>query len=337
MKLDLTWGESVAVRKAFVKNITRPYDYIQFTRYDLLDMGYTPHEGDAETIEITREIIKRQTGVEYKYIALTNGCTGAISVALTAFDRDEYTSVMTSEAPFFRMYPGLIKNCGYSHAEIPLSDTLPLSRYSKSIVLLDSPSNPQNIIHNFSNMAAAELAGHTVVWDTVYHTRAYVGQVMPDPVKHTVNVGSYSKLTGLNGIRVGWIATNDPLYWERVKETVGNEYCGLSSGQYKILKTILTDFDWELFEIKAQSNLDDNRIQWSKLEKYFGGKAVDPIGMFYYGPADAACKRLMDKAGVLYTLGSKCHHNDDYVRINIGQDMDVVKTAVQKILAADKI
>lgn len=331
MKFNLGWGYSVAVRKAFVENIGN--FNCTFTNQDVLDMDYHAHDGEPTMIEETRKVIERQTGIRYEHIVLTNGATGALNVALTALKNATcFESVITPPAPFFRMYPDIIKNASFEHIQEELSNKI----YWSTIILIDSPSNPTGKIYN----GALNLHTGTnkkIIWDSVYHTKSYLPKGHFAAPTHDLNVGSYSKMTGANGIRIGWIATNDSLLFPRIQEAVAPSYCGLSAAQNKVTLELLKRVDWDSFEKKAKQNLDANREEWSKLEKYFGDTPVYDVGMFYYAPMDAACKRLLDNAGASYFLGSQLGHNDDHGRINVGQDMDIVKNAVKAILAEDKI
>lgn len=337
-KADLGWGESVAVRKSFVE--ASGNFFIPFHNEDIINMGYTPHEGDPAMIEEIRKILERQTGINYAHVVLTHGATGALNVALGAFVQSEfYYEVYTHKAPFFRMYPDIIKNCGYIHKEVEQFNHL-----SPGIVLIDSPSNPLGKLHtaDFGKtdggyVWGADCVDHIVIWDSVYHTPSYLPKGTVVPPKHAINIGSLSKMTGINGIRIGWVATNDSLIYERLKMAAAAEYCGLSAAQNRIALDLVTHVDWDSFEAKARNKLDANREEWSRLEKYFGGTPVYPVGMFFYAPADDACKSLLDRAGVTYFGGEKLHHDSDHIRINIGQDVELVRDAVKAILSEDKI
>lgn len=324
-KFDLTWGESVAVRQAFVE--TAKTYLISVKSDDLYRMGYTRHEGDEDLIELTRQVIKRQTGMTCKHILLTNGATGGVTIALRTYFQQGYNAVFTRSPPYFSVYPMMIKAAGYDRhvreAEIILPGDKPVS-------LIDSPTNPEGIA-----LAGITTLAGPIVWDAVYHSRVYGRLLFPLPFD--VIVGSYSKLTGVNGIRVGWIATNDDLFYERAKMLVTAEYCGLSELPVSILKSIQKEFDWKEFETTARKYLDYNREEWAKLAKYFDGKEPSRNGMFYYALMDKACKKLMEKAGVEWMCSSKLGvDHDEAGRFNIGQDNKLVKAAVQAVLKADR-
>ena len=328
-RFDLGWGNSVAVRSAFLETCTgRP---LIFSMKDLEGMNYPPHEGDADLINLTRRVIERQVGPTFNHILLTNGATGGVTIALRAFKKRGYNTAFTRSAPYFPLYPMQIRSAGLIH-KTEGDDRL---EGDKTVGLIDSPTNPHGVIvteHGIFSMP--------VIWDAVYHNRVYTNGNYK-PMSCDVITGSYSKLLGVNGLRTGWVATNDGLLYERMKELVTAEYSGLSSASTSILLELIGQFKdhrwWEEFESKARFSLDYNRGEWSKLGAYFGGVSASPIGMFYYSYMDRACKRLMAKSGITWTTGSSLGSTDEYGRFNLGQDCRLIRNAVREVLKNDRI
>lgn len=324
-EFDMGWGESVAIRSALLDSIgiIAP---TSFGYPELLQMGYTKHEGDEELINRTRLLIYRQTGLTYAHVLLTNGATGAATIAMRAYKQCGATVAVTRAAPYFPIYPKMIEAAGLGH----LPGHNMATEYKdkgKIINLIDSPSNP---LGKF-----APGRPEYTIWDAVYYTKAYFLTPCPPPL-HSVMVGSYSKLLGINGLRVGWIATNDDLLYERLKSLVTAEYCGLSAPTTRILIDILQRINWPLFERTGRKYLDANREEWSNLEKYFEGMPVGSVGMFYYAPIDKACKRLLKKSHIIWTPGSSLGTDDGWGRFNIGQDCKLVREAVREIIKNDR-
>lgn len=324
---NLVWGESVCVRHAFTETLSgRP---IIFGLSELNDMGYTKHEGDEQLIKLTHRVIKRQTGQEYRNILITNGASGAITISLRAFAKRGFNVAFTQNPPYFAIYPAMIESAGLKH--VIEADTK--ADLDKPVALLDSPSNPRGYIIHGTDSIRLHMP---VIWDAVYHNNIYTDGTLK-PLDCDVLIGSYSKLTGLNGIRLGWIATNDDILYHRLKGLVEAEYCGLSGPSAKIINELTKNFYWDSFEQNARYKLNWNREEWSKLEKYFGDQPVRDIGMFYYCPIDDSAKRLLEKSNVLWTPGSKLGHGDDFGRFNLGQDNKLIQKAVKEILKNDKI
>lgn len=323
---NLGWGNSIAVRDAFLGEL-HPGKAIRFDMDALDAMDYPPHEGNAELIEITKDVIERQTGRRFIHVVLTNGATGACTLAMRAYQQRGYNTVFTPTPPYFPIYPAMFKSVGLK----PKTGGMIVSESDKLIALIDSPTNPKGVIIRSLGSFTAP-----VIWDAVYNNRVYTeGKHAPLPCD--VVAGSYSKLLGLNGLRTGWVATDDPLLYERIKELATAEYCGLSTASTTILLSLLKDLNWDEFERQARFSLYRNREEWSKLEKYFSDEPTPENGMFYYGFIDSACRKLLEKSGIVWTTGSSCGHDDHFGRFNLGQSEEVVRQAVKTIKKNDKI
>lgn len=342
-QFNMGWGNAVAVRSAFLDQTSgRP---VIFGLKELEQMNYPPHCGEEALIEVTRRVIQRQVGLTYNHIILTNGAAGGVTLALRAYAGRGCNTAFTRQAPYFPIYPAMIKSAGLRHV-VEADNRLPGDR---PVALIDSPTNPHGLIVSDTSMISpprimlsdGEEHNMPLIWDAVYHSAVYLPPKFYPPLQCDVIVGSYSKLLGLNGLRTGWVATNDYLFYQRLKELVTAEYCGLSSASTSILLQLLKPFKderlWEGFERQARFNLDYNRGEWSKLERFFGGTPTGPNGMFYYSYMDGSCKKLMGKSNIVWTPGSSCGHYDEFGRFNIGQDMKIVKAAVKEVLKNDRI
>lgn len=321
-KIDLGWGHSPAVRQAFLDTYHgKPIDI----RYqDLIHFDYPPHEGHPAILELTRKVIKRQIGQEYDYVVLTNGATGAIDIALRAFEQRGYKNVITRTPPYYTRYPGVIAAAKMNHVH-PSEKA-----HEKAVILMDIPSNPSGEITTFQNDLVTP-----VIFDAVYFNGVYSYNKLPVPT-HDVLIGSYSKLLGVNGLRVGWVATNSPYLYQKIKELVTVEYCGLSKADSIILASVLKNFEWPKFEKRGRAYLDQNRNVWAQLEKYFENP-IPEIGMFHYTGIDPAMQKLLNKTGISYTKGSVLGTNDNFGRFNLGSDTSVLMEAVKRILKEDHI
>ena len=332
MKLDLGWGNSVCIRQAFLKTYRGTTLHNEI---DLSKLDYPDRDGDKDLIEITKKIIQRQIGKTYKHILLTNGATGGVVISLRAYRQMGYEFCHTRKAPWYLRYPDMIRASGLLHYD----ETSRIS--TDSVFLFDLPSNPLGLI-TIPSSSTVTSAIHSfihktpVIIDGVYLNKVYANNTVSIPT-HEVMVGSYSKLLGMNGIRIGWIATNDDLLYDRIKSLVIGEYCGLSVPSTEILKSMLHNFEWQEFETLARIYLDSNREEWSKLDKFFDGQPVTPIGMFHYASIDKKCKEMLEKASITYTKGVDLGTDNGFGRFNMGQDRDIVKNAVQNMLKIDRL
>lgn len=318
---DLGWGNAYAVRTAFLECIAQKSVLFNLNNKNL---DYTNHSGNTELNEITKTVIKRQTGIEYKHVLLVNGATGGCTIAMRAYAQMGYEFAITREPPYFPIYPNMIGASGLKQS---------FNNVKNSVVLLDSPENPGGNIHTVWGI------NQPLIHDAVYHSKVYARCRLP-VIACDVVVGSYSKLLGLNGLRTGWMGTNNDLLHLRLKDLVVSEYAGLSSASDAVLLDLLRDKDeyfWAIFEAKASYALDCNREEWSKLEKYFHGVTVGPNGMFYYAPIDLKCKDLLERSGITWTKGSSLGTNDSFGRFNIGHDRKTIREAVKTVLKNDRI
>ncbi len=327
-KFVLSWGNTECIRQAFV-NVYDGEEFV-FDRQKLKKMEYTPHYGNEKLLEITKKVIERQTGKKYPYVILTNGAAGGITIALRAYRQRGLDTVVTNKPPFFPFYPAMFKAAGITQEYIgDKIETRP-----NVVCLIDSPSNPTGEIgKNISKMGI----GMPVILDAVYNNKVYFSH--PKSINLMVfdtMVGSYSKLLGLNGIRIGWIATGDAFLYERFKGLVDGEYAGLSAPSMDLLVHVLKGFNWDKFEKEAQKQLNNNREEWTKLERFFEEEPVNDIGMFYYGKIDKSANKLLKKSNIEWLPGDVCHHDASYGRFNLGADCSTVKEAVKTVLKNDR-
>lgn len=321
-KYDLSWGHSVCVREAFVR-----YCKIStvITPQILMKYDYPAHEGDQALIGITADVIMKTLGLTYKHIFITSGATGGCVIAMRAYSQMGYNYCFTRQSPYYIRYPKMIEASGLIHT------TNPLINHQRTIAMIDLPSNP------LGSMKVPAFIGLPVILDAVYLNQVYMAPSLIKYIPHDVLIGSYSKLLGINGIRLGYIATNDDQLAASIGELVTSEYSGLSMASQDILIGTLSDFDWNNFFPYARFKLDMNREQFQKIEKLFGDIPVNPIGMFHYCPVDKKAKELLNKAEVKYVKGSSMGTDDNFGRFNLGQDNRLVEEAVKAILKADKI
>lgn len=319
---NLGFGNSVCVREAFLDNYLQ--NPVYFSKDELLKMDYPNHFGDPELVEITKKVIKRQTGNDFFYVFLTNGATGAIKVALDAYRKIGFKDCVTRPAPYYLRYPDIIKSSGLGH--------FTTRNNNHNVYLLDVPSNPLSL----TDYGPTNGFGDEVIVDGVYMNNVYAPFVKPYLDTGYCLVGSYSKLLGINGVRVGWLATNHMIMAEHFKTSVIANYCGISVPSTELLKNIMVGLNWEKFERSARMKLDYNREEFSKLERFFDGTPVSDIGMFYYTGMDEKAQQLFEKAKINWTKGSLLGTNDSYARFNLGQSNKVVEDAVEAVFKADR-
>jgi aspartate/methionine/tyrosine aminotransferase len=189
--------------------------------------------------------------------------------------------------------------------------------------LIDSPENPIGDQFEGGNPASD-------VWDGVYNSKIYTKYPNKQP-KHKYFVGSYSKLLGVAGARIGFIATNDPLAYESLLHQSHNELTGISIPSQDLIVDILKWVDLEEFMSNSSRYLCYNKEEFQKIEYLFDGQSINETGMFYSPKADAKAIALLDKVGVNFV-----RLDDETIRLSMGQHKDIVKKGINAILKGDR-
>jgi aspartate/methionine/tyrosine aminotransferase len=316
MTFNLGWGEPVCVREALddlylVKTPT--------TR--LKNMAYPDYHGQPALIQHLK------TMLGYKYIIVTNGTTSSINIVLRALARYEGRSVCVTEKPHFPFYPDIIQKCGYTHKTGILTDN---TVSSQKLILADIPSNPWGKLYNVDN------SHNNVIWDSVYANKVYMNTKIPFAVSNRVNVGSFSKMLGLTGVRIGWIATNDAADYQMFDAENLYETCGISIPSQDLITDILNTVDIARFYTNAQGRVNMNREEFQKLSKFFDGQEIPVNGMFYPVWVNSSAIKIIARADVQYiTLD---HSGEStLIRFNLAQNNEITRAAVKAIKTADRI
>tara|TARA_R100000951_G_scaffold7705_1_gene7198 strand:- start:8587 stop:9570 length:984 start_codon:yes stop_codon:yes gene_type:complete len=320
---DFGWGEPFCVREA----LKHYYKRKTFRPIDIDSMGYAPDAGNLELLAITRQFIKETTGIDYRHILITNGTTGALNVVLRALAKAEGKEVCYTHRYNFPYYSEIIEKNGfvqkmglYKEHERNLSPDNVLG-------IVDSPSNPEGDLLAYSDHK------NNIIWDSVYHNHVFINQIPMKP-DHRVNCGSYSKVFGLTGARIGWIATNDTADFELFKKENTYETCTVSCIGQEFIIDIINNTDLANFMRSAKYRVNNNRELFDKIAYLFDGQAVPENGMFFAAWATPYSIKLLDKLGVLYVKMDEDGKNQ-YLRFNLAQTNEITKKAIKYILKED--
>ena len=286
------------------------------------DMIYGPYEGMPELIKETHQVINQLTGQSYKHILITNGASNAINCVLRHFKSRGGTTVHTSKYGY-PSYEEMIKRAGLERIRnlnnVPANIVYAMSR---NVRLIDSPSNPMGD-HFTGGDPSCDI------WDSVYHNKIYTNNTAIQP-QHNIHIGSYSKLLGVAGARVGYIATNDLLLYEALVQESRNDLTGPSRPSQKFILDILDKVDLDVFMKLGNIDLCHNKEEFLKLEYLFDGQPVNEIGMFYSPKADVKAVEILDKAGVEYV-----RLDSETIRLSMGQTKEITKNGIKAILKQD--
>lgn len=315
IKWDLGWGNPY-----FLLEILDIVFKEKLSYQDVASMSYSPDLGIPELIKKTREVIRLTTGgLVYDHVVITAGATQAINSILKHYSLSGVKKVLTTQYGF-PFYDSMISNLGMKRL-----DFLKPQDSSDHIYLIDSPSNPEG------KQSRHMPSGH-LHWDAVYHNKIYNANLGTYP-SHKTMVGSYSKLLGLTGARVGWIATNDKILFDILSSISVYDTATVSVPSQRLILNILNCIDLDSFMDLGKASLDSNRTEMQKLTKFFEGQDIQSKGMFYMAkePSEKTLK-LLDKSGVNYVI-----LKDGSLRLSLGQKLNVVKGAVKEIIKNDRV
>jgi aspartate/methionine/tyrosine aminotransferase len=317
------WGEPYCVREA----LKHYYKRKAAKPIDIDSIMYSPDPGNQKLIDYTRNFIKETTGEFYKYIIITHGTTSAINIALRVFAREGRDTCYTHKY-YFPYYNDIIDKNGYKHKKGLYKQHKQQLNNPNTVGIVDSPSNPAGDLLLYSDIS------NNIIWDSVYHNPVFINDI---PVKpdHRVNCGSYSKVLGLTGARVGWIATNNESdYKEFLKENL-YENCTMSTPSQELIIDIFDNIDLQNFLRSAKYRVNNNREMFDRICYLFDGQAVPNNGMFYAAWATPYTYKLLGKLGIK-SVEMDSYNKNKYLRFNLAQTNELTKKAIRYIIKEDR-
>lgn len=322
-KLDLSWGNPYFLLQVLNNEITKTFSG---ATWDFMDVIYEEDAGNEALLEKCKQITEMLTGNKYKHYLITNGATQAINTIMRTWNYERGIVYCVTGKLGYPFYPEMIDKNGLWQKKVDLSShNIDLS---DEMVLVDSPSNPLG--EQISDMIYVKDR-QNVVWDAVYHSKIYNANMLRTP-NHEVYVNSFSKLLGLTGSRVGWLATNDTYDYEQFKKESLYENATVSQPSQKLIIEVLQSIDINNFIDKGRRSLERNRDIIDGISSLVGGE-VQEIGMFYSFHVDKKMIDLFNKSDIGYVLFDV--DGDKMMRLNIGQTSDILQKAVRRIRKID--
>jgi aspartate/methionine/tyrosine aminotransferase len=327
-KFKFGFGDSVAVAQAatYVLNwrASRVFEF---------HPTYPPIEGFEKLNDLTRKLVHSLTGKEYRYVLITHGATGALNLILRDMIND-YPAGLHIDPLHFIYYPMMAARTGHE-----LVDRDAFLKSKKMLQLTALPSNPEGKLETDGTSA------ERTIWDACYFSPVYMNQKLHTSSylpKHVAMVGSFGKLLGYNGVRLGWVATDDKQVYQNIMRDQVAETMGVSTlGCALVTNTLEGMFEGDglegqKFYARARGALNNNRDAVRRLEK-LGHRPVPENGMFWFTEIDTAARMKFDKAGVDYIDGKHCGSKEQSIRINLGQDEELTGEMVKAVLKADRV
>lgn len=307
---NFAWGEPFAVREAF----SDLGAFNQILSFDQNMHHYLPHDFTPGNLERTiSEYLEKTVGKKY-HVMITPGGLNGVHIATQVIGKPIYYDKL-----HFSFYRSALNGVAI---ENPVAG---------ATYVTASPSNPEGEIKTFT-----EPVDGNIIWDMAYGTLAYskIPYIYP---KHTAAVGSLGKTVGIPGLRLGWIASEDPIFikncWENmIHNTIG--YSTLSYAQADLI-TVNSDFLISATTL-AGGYIDDNRETMRKLEYLSEERAVPENGMFWWTKPSTALLKYFEKNKTTYVNGSVCGGDNSFIRVSLGQKRKATKDMVASILRLDK-
>ena len=198
-------------------------------RWDSLTLGYTESAGLPD---LRAEIARTYTNLEPKHVLVVAGAEEGILLAMLAsLSAGEHAVIVT---PAYQSLHAIPRNTGASVTLLPLlHDTgwllnvddveRAITRHTR-LLAINFPHNPtgshidENTMRRLATMAAD--ARILLFSDEVYRGLEYLpGDTLPaaaDLSETAVSLGVMSKVYALAGIRIGWLATRNEAWLNRV-------------------------------------------------------------------------------------------------------------------------
>ena len=321
-KIDMGWGNPYFLLDVMKKEVG-DVDILVPT----LDASYPPDLGIPTLIQQTHEIIKLTANQSYKHVVITAGATQAIN-SVMRYERKRGKKLVYMNEYGYPFYDDMVANSGLERRTFKK-----YTKKSKNFAVIDSPTNPEG--DQITTMFLPNI-----YWDAVYQSEIYNADMTKYP-EHVAMIGSYSKLLGISGARIGWIATNDTALFTDLADVCLKDtatislmsQCYVSSILDNLLKEdYISDVKIKRFMRLGKLYLDDNRESLNKISKIFDYQDVPECGMFYCVKADKKAVQLLTRAGINFT-----RLDAETIRLNIGQTKKVVRQAVDAVLKEDKI
>jgi len=317
-----------------------------------LELSYGWTRGSPELRERISELYGGEVSAEE--VLVTAGSAEAnFSVLISTVEDGDLAFV---DLPNYMQLPGLLKFLGAraealrrSHPSwrFPIEKALEKIEAEKpKAVFICNPNNPTGKVMKEEELEelgeAARKAGSMLIFDEVYWGSELDGE-RPSALEvigkdFAVSVSGLSKVYGLPGLRIGWIAGRRELIeraWS-VKDYLSISPSVLSD---RIASAVLTSISVQKLRERARSIVKKNLELFSSKAK---GDLLDPVipegGAFIWVKIPweddtlALSEELFSSYGILVNPG-ECFESPGFLRIGIGQESTAFSRSLDELLA----
>ncbi len=301
-------------------------------------LGYGPTRGHPT---LRSQIASTYTQVEPDGVHVFSGATEAVFAAMhVLLEEGDHAVVIT---PIYQLLSGLPATVGADVTQVALQYDndweLDLSAVRAAItprttlIVANFPNNPTGSLPAADTFRAladlADEAGARLLSDELYRgVEAPQEARLPagaDFGKHVLSVGGVSKVYGLAGLRVGWVASQDTKvldrlrtfrYWSSLSNSVPSEILALGAlrASEQLLdrsRSIVTKNTDLLADVIARH---PEKLGWVRPH---GGTTAYP--QLLIGQADALARRLAEEFSVFVAPSSVLLTGGEHLRIGLGR------------------
>lgn len=269
--------------------------------------SYAPDRGTLDLIHDIKDVSFWQSNHRHKHIILTNGATQATNALL----RLHRGTVIEHNPLCFPFWTDMISKAGCMSSFKVSQNVVALG--VARVTLVDSPANATGQINNLQPCDW---------WDAAYNSPIYANNMTPPP--HKVMIGSLSKILGVPGLRIGWIATDDDNLADKLRRDILLENATLNHIGMLVAHEFIASIDMDRHAIRYKAVLDNHRQAFQAL-RAFSGEDVPDNGMFYTFEAELKQKQLLTERGILF------HDFGSHIRLNMGIASNVVDEFLEKV------
>ena len=316
--IDLAVGEAAVVKQSLAKY----FDIYEVPRLSIEDLEYPDPAGYAPLVELLQDKYGGQ-------IVITNGAKQGLGASFYSLLKMGKQSIGL-ETPYWCLFHPLMKAHGISNC------ITGEKREHAKAQLAVSPNNPDNYVLSVAQIENLKGLGVPIIHDAVYNSHIYLP---PDQQLHqfgNVRLYSASKNFGLSGLRIGWVACDDPDFYALVREYVEMMTVGVSIASqkavYGLLRAMQEKPEQQLaFEADARQALKQAKQTLTKVNSSVLDIPKDlpeHPGMFAF----VRCMRpeVLQEAKISVPDG-KHFGKEGYIRINLAVEAKVLQEAVERI------
>ena len=331
-KLDFGFGNPFVLNEIF----SRVYRPTLSLNMNMTNLPYAPDIGREELITIAKAHVDKITGTSgvYNNIMITHGATSALNTALRYIKGIGEKGITTLDFGY-PFYESMISKAGLTRQSINHKNTD--TEVNKEMLtslnkwaLIDSPHNPSGRVYSVN------VLSKSIIWDATYHIPTYLRDKDMDkkPYMPQIVVGSFGKMLGITGVRLGFIAMSNPFIFDKILYDNLMEKATASHVGQLMLEDVYRNINVDTLMLVGRDALDRNRSELSKLEG-LTGTPVSENGMFYLFQSDQKLVNIFNEANIIFTTFKT--GSDLYIRLNGAQTLENTQEMVKRVLERDNV